>query len=353
MRSLVQQFAGASAGLIVSAIAAAHPYTSLYVFGDSLFDAGNAYAITGAYPVSPPYAQRFSDGPVASEVLAAHLGLSAAPSQSGGTNYATGSATSGSANFAATVYSGLLPQISLLANHGLSQQIAGFTGGSVPADIGTALVAIWAGANDLFLTSALVQFGSLPADAATFTGAAAAAAMNMENAISTLIGAGARSILALDLPNLGLIPGAGDPTVQALWSLYSGVFNANFLDAGYLGALDPQVKITRFSAFDLFNEAMSDPASFGLTNVSAACLPAVGPLPVGAPCSNPNEYLFWDDGHPTARAHQILGARLFQAVPEPSVLFLLLIACAGLWLSLGRPLNVVKRLGEAAAAGGR
>jgi hypothetical protein len=57
-----------------------------------LLDSGNANAITGVYPVSPPYAERFSNGPVASEVLAAHLGLTAVAPEAGGTNYATGGA---------------------------------------------------------------------------------------------------------------------------------------------------------------------------------------------------------------------------------------------------------------------
>jgi hypothetical protein len=72
--------------LLLPGAARAWP-TNLYVFGDSLLDSGNAYAITetadplSTYPISPPYAQRFSNGPVASEVLASELGVTAVPSQ--------------------------------------------------------------------------------------------------------------------------------------------------------------------------------------------------------------------------------------------------------------------------------
>ena len=71
-------------------------YLSLYAFGDSLSDADNAYAIAG-YPPSPPYAQRFSNGPVAVEQLAANLGIAGfkASSQIGGTDYAVGGAQTG------------------------------------------------------------------------------------------------------------------------------------------------------------------------------------------------------------------------------------------------------------------
>lgn len=95
--------------LLLPGAAPAAP-TSLYVFGDSLLDSGNAYAITGnVYPISGVglYDQRFSNGPVSSEVLASDLGVTALASQKGGTNYATGGATSGAANFAGLVYGGL------------------------------------------------------------------------------------------------------------------------------------------------------------------------------------------------------------------------------------------------------
>ncbi|MEJ1934520.1 PEP-CTERM sorting domain-containing protein, partial [Nostoc sp. NIES-2111] len=60
----------------------------------------------------------------------------------------------------------------------------------------------------------------------------------------------------------------------------------------------------------------------GFTNVTDRCLN----LNIGSVCNNPDEYLFWDEQHPTSRAHQILGdyayQRLqdsYQSVPEPSV----------------------------------
>ncbi|MGB8437390.1 MAG: SGNH/GDSL hydrolase family protein [Burkholderiales bacterium] len=338
---------------------------NLYVLGDSLLDSGNAYLITqNVYPL-PPYAQRFSNGPVASEVLAANLGVTAIASElAGGTNYATGGATSGVANFAGIAYGGLaLPppfngppnQIALLSTSttgGLTQQV-GLLAGAPPPDIGSSLVLIWAGANDLFLTSALVANGSLPLAPETFIIAADSAAANVENAITALIAAGARNILAVNLPDLGMIPAGTDPAnlLSPFWSAYTAEFNAQFLDAAYLAGLDPSVKLTEFDAFELFNDAIANPGKYGFTNVTDACLPTAGPLPIAAPCANPDEYLFWDSAHPTAAAHQLIGDLFYAAIPEPASLALIMAPLALLILRSRRQPDAVRRSSRTSSRG--
>ena len=37
------------------------------------------------------------------------------------------------------------------------------------------------------------------------------------------------------------------------------------------------------------------------------------------PCGNPDAHLYWDDFHPTARAHSIIGSEFAAAVPEPEI----------------------------------
>ena len=80
--------------LLAPGVASAGPITSLYVFGDSLSDSGNAFLLTGGFPPAP-YAQRASNGPVAVERLAFDLGLTLVPAALGGTNYAVVGATTG------------------------------------------------------------------------------------------------------------------------------------------------------------------------------------------------------------------------------------------------------------------
>ena len=91
----------AAAALVVAALgacattASAQSYTRLVVFGDSLSDNGNLYAVTGGtQPLSPPYYQgRFSNGPVFTELLGFNAGrYTAGAPVTGSVNYAFGGA---------------------------------------------------------------------------------------------------------------------------------------------------------------------------------------------------------------------------------------------------------------------
>jgi hypothetical protein len=62
------------------------------------------------------------------------------------------------------------------------------------------------------------------------------------------------------------------------------------------------------------NQAINEPEKFSFTNVTNACLSNV------SICDRPNEYLFWDDIHPTTAAHKLLVELAFSALklaPEP------------------------------------
>ena len=82
------------------------------------------------------------------------------------------------------------------------------------------------------------------------------------------------------------------------------VFNMQML-APTLVALDqaPGIDISILDAFTLLQNISTNPASFGLTNATAACI-----TPNDAPffCQNADDYLFWDGIHPTRAAHAIV-----------------------------------------------
>jgi phospholipase/lecithinase/hemolysin len=143
-------------------------YDGVYAFGDSLSDNGNVYAMTGgAIPPFPYYNGRFSNGPVMVEYLAQRLGV-------GLHDYAYGGATTGTTN----LFSPSLP--------GLSQEIAQFGTGSLDPN---GLYTVWAGAND-FSTSTSISTST----------------SNIVNAVDTLEQNGARHILVINMPDLGLTP---------------------------------------------------------------------------------------------------------------------------------------------------
>src|SRR3984957_13841874 len=89
-----------SVALLGGSPAHAANFSAEYVLGDSLSDVGNVYIATkGTKPASPYVGGQFSNGPIWVQDLAARLGLPAlTPSLAGGSDYAFGHATTGSAS---------------------------------------------------------------------------------------------------------------------------------------------------------------------------------------------------------------------------------------------------------------
>ncbi|HEY9725579.1 MAG TPA: SGNH/GDSL hydrolase family protein [Chroococcales cyanobacterium] len=305
--------------------ALAASFSSMYVFGDSLSDTGNTFnvskALTGTgYPQPPYFEGHLSNGPNWVDYLAEDLGLNPVPVTTiapgvlptEGINFAFAGATTGTDNTVDPRLPALQQEIT--AFQGLLAQTA------QPADP-NALYIVWAGANDY-----------LPTQSTTFTPftTPGPSISNLSFALNTLVQAGAKNLMVVNLPNLGELPlTRNTPISQGLNSL-AQAHNAQLTTLTQ--SLGSDVNVTSVDVNTLFTNAINNPAQFGFTNVTDPCFNNI------TVCNSPNQYLFWDGIHPTTATHQFIADLAFnslnsepsQSVPEPtSVLGLLVFSVLG------------------------
>jgi len=303
---------------LASAPASAGPYNSFVVFGDSLSDSGNNAAaglydpsqvVTGnTYVPSSTYlAGTYSNGPVWASDFAAMIGLPLAPSLVGGTNFASGGATTGTPGPGAGGY-----PFSLLVQ---SAQYLAATGNHASPD---GLYVIAGGGNDA--RAALTAIGGGASIPGTILATATSFAANVGSIVDALQAAGAQHIIVWDAPNLGVSPAllAAGPATAGLATTLSASMNA-----ALAARLAGEAGVSTFDIFGLGTQIAANPALFGFTNVTDAC----GAV-VGANCSL---YEYWDGIHPTAAAHRVIAdAFAVTAVPEPETWALLACGLAAL-----------------------
>jgi phospholipase/lecithinase/hemolysin len=268
-----------AAGWVAPMASRADGLTAVVAYGDSLSDNGNLFSHVGL-PGPPYYQGRASNGPVTVELLAAMLHTPLA-------DYAWAGATTGVGN---GLDMGSQTAIGYLSLPGMLTELAGYP---LPpaAAIPSTLFFVWGGANDF-----------------EANGSPLVAAGNIIGIVTALQAAGAQNIVVPNLPDLGLTPEFYGSAVATQFSL---VFNAA-LKAGLPGG------VTQFDTYSLLNTIVSNPGAYGFTNVTDACFTGT------TLCANPNEYLFFDDVHPTTAADAILAANIRGALaPEPSSLVLL------------------------------
>lgn len=271
--------------------AQAGAFSYVAVFGDSLSDNGNLYAAIG-YPPPPYYNGRMSNGPVAVEDLAARLSSPLA-------DYAWIGATTGIGN---VVDGGTATSYGAFGLPGMLTSFAGVAP-SLP-NKSSALFVLWGGPNDVL---------SDLSDPSLLPGAIANAVTNISDMALLLEAAGAQHILVPDMPDLGLTPRllAEGPAASAEGTEVTDLFNALLA-----ASLPPGVKL--FDTAGFLRSVASNPAAYGFTDVTDACFNGV------TVCADPNQYLFWDDIHPTAAADLFLSAEFAASVPEPSTAVLVL-----------------------------
>ena len=292
---------------------AADSFDRIVVFGTSLSDSGNAFALRGGnnvppdYSVDPllipdrPYARgghHFSNGPTWIEQFARGTGLSgstrpALASSGKGTNYAVGGARAYDDGI----------------NFNLSDQVDRFLQDFPAGAPSSALYVIEMGGNDLRDALVVASGGGNPA---TIIGPAL---NSIAQNIQRLYIAGARDFLVWTAPDIGLTPAVSSiPGGSAAAGQLTAFFNAqlNGLIAQLQAAL-PGAHFTTLDVYSKLNTIVAQPQLFGLSDVTHACItPNVAPFA----CRKPDQFLFWDGIHPTRAAHAIIANEAAAALAQ-------------------------------------
>jgi outer membrane lipase/esterase len=278
-------------------------FKSIVVFGGSVSDPGNFFALFG-FQNRPPYAEldpflvptgpysigghHSSNGDTWVEQFARPLGLSrnVQPAFRGSSPHAGNYAVAGARSTDVQETIDMREQVdAFLRDHG----------DRAPSD---ALYVIDFGGNDV--RDALITGNP---------NILAQALISIAENVGFLYAAGARKFLFVNVANIGSLPSIRildailpEDVATAATALTEG-FNAglNLI----IGSLPPDAEVALLNVFDKVKQLIMDPAAFGLTNVVDACVtPNVPPFS----CKRPDEFLFWDGIHPTKAVHAIFAA---------------------------------------------
>lgn len=311
---------GAVALALAASSAHAQRFSRVVSFGDSLSDAGNiglapaqAGGLGGAFGPSQSFTT--NPDPVMVELLARYFGYANNPSLlPGGTNFAWGGACARPASAApCTNNPNPITRLDAQIGSGL-----GLTGGVADP---RALYTVWMGANDLF--GAIPVWASNPATAsANATAGGIPVAQAVVGQVGRLQAAGARTIIVLNLPDLGVTPQFSSGPAAAAGPLAS-LATVSYNTALSQGLAQLGTGVIPINVFGLVNEVRANPAAFGFTNVTGvACTTSSSilctPNTLAAPNAN-NTYLFADGVHPTGAAHRLLAEVAVATINAPTI----------------------------------
>jgi cholinesterase len=239
-----------------------HPYTLLYVFGDSYSDSGAGYVD--------------ANGPSAVVYLAERLDIpftyNGDPNSAGkGLNFAVSAASSGEGAGRALPSGGTL-------GFGMKNQIESFVryskSGAIPKiDAGNTMFFFAGGLNDGSQPDGFVR-------------------INIESARRFMV-----AILPTKIPQFAA---AGKRVNRELEKI-----------PGEEGVKHPDIRIANSQWASFFDEVITNPAKYGLTDTTTPCSNRpFGPQKI-ATCTNPDAHFFYHEGHPSTAAHRAVGEMLY------------------------------------------
>jgi outer membrane lipase/esterase len=302
--------------------AEAAQFSGVYVFGDSLSDAGYYRGFLASLGLPAPVVSQLgrfttSPGPVWSEIVSQYYGYAPGPSNvANGNIFAQGGARVASSSTSTP------PNF---AQRPLSTQIDEYlarNGGAADPD---ALYAVWAGGNDFLQNSQALARGEITS--AQLQGNVLGAATAEIQQVARLRAAGARYIMVFGLPDIGASPGAaaGGPAAAAGATAISAGYNTTL----FTGLASAGIRVIPVDVFALMTDIRSNPAAFGFTNITGV---ACGPFPPITTSANAQfclpsnlvsptaaqTYLFADGSHPTAGTHRIVADFTLSMIEGPT-----------------------------------
>lgn len=269
-----------AASVLVAPSASA--FDAIYAFGDSLTDTGNDPA------PAPDYFQgRYSNGPLWIEYLSTQLGLTY--------NSSNNFAVSG------TETSDALAQVQLL---------------TAPSNASQSLFVVWSGGNDFIhnFTNGINE--------AFWTNLIARSVGNLSNAVVRLYADGARTIIVpnqVDLSRIPLVLDSGLPSLAIVEAYLRGkvdLFNSSLTAAlTVIANQKPDLKLITVDVHTKFNDLLGNLSANGFTTADPDALD--DPLLTDQSFTGPgSDYVFWDEIHPTTKAHALIAQWFYQALPQ-------------------------------------
>ncbi len=127
---------------------------------------------------------------------------------------------------------------------------------------------------------------------------------NIKDGITDLAASGAEKFFVVNSSDLGILPG----TIEFEQAEDAALFTeeVNNLLPQELPALESElgIDIVLYDHEAISDEIRTNPEEFDLTNIDDPYQPV---FPVETPSGNPDEFYFWDEYHPTATTHEIIG----------------------------------------------
>lgn len=289
----------------------AYDYSRIFVFGDSLSDPGNNFAVTGETSRPP-----FEPLPVASYGVGGHHYLNGRTwieylaQQMKLGDWAKPAYRDPAFGNYAYAYARARPFSPVAPSLGEQVQAWSQAGHCTGAAMNDTLFVLQIGGNDV--GDAILAFTQGQDPAIIFGAALNSIATN----IGYLAGCGARNFLIANVPNFGMTPyviAQGEDAVMGATAM-SATFN-DFLQSGVIDNLPGYLNVSVVDFFGISMAFATMPEIFGFTDVTTPCL-AFG-VTENAFCKNRDGHLFWDVVHINKKAHALIAAIVIDQLPVP------------------------------------